>query len=459
MNEVRDLRAAFIEAACVPLDRGHATGTLEQAEAVLAAHPEVASSDIHTAAILGDDASVRRFLEHDPGDATAKGGPRNWDALTHLCFSRYLRLDRKRSDGFVRAAEALLAAGADANSGWYETHHQPAPEWESALYGAAGVAHHAELTRLLLAWGAEPNDGEVVYHTPETHDNSALKALVESGRLSDDSLATMLLRKADWHDYEGIEWLLERGADPNRLTRWGYSALHQAVRRDNELGIIELMLDHGADPTLPTRASSRSHGGDMSAVAIAARRGRGDILELFERRGIPIELSGVERLIAACARNDAATVRSIVASEPALVDEIVWEGGRLLSEFAGVGNTEGIRHLLELGVDIAALYEEGDGYFGIAKNSTALHVAAWRARHDTVKLLIERGAPIDPADGDGRTPLALAVRACVDSYWADRRSPESVEALLRAGASATGVDLPTGYTEVDELLGAFGRGN
>ena len=33
-------------------------------------------------------------------------------------------------------------------------------------------------------------------------------------------LATMLLRKADWHDTDGIAFLLERGADPNRMTRW-----------------------------------------------------------------------------------------------------------------------------------------------------------------------------------------------------------------------------------------------
>src|SRR5256712_2519799 len=94
-----DPRAGFIEAAWVPRDSGHASGTLERAEAILAAHPAVASSDVHTAAILGDDAAVRRFLEFDPGNAVAKGGPHNWDALTHLCFSRYLRLDRARSDG------------------------------------------------------------------------------------------------------------------------------------------------------------------------------------------------------------------------------------------------------------------------------------------------------------------------------------------------------------------------
>lgn len=453
-----DLLDAFIEAACVPLDSGHASGTLERAEAILAAHPHVAGSNIHTAAILGDDAAVHRFLEVDPANATAKGGPHGWDALTHLCFSRYLRLDRSRSDGFVRTARALLDSGASAKTGWIEKNHQPQPEWESALYGAAGVAHHAELTRLLLERGADPNDGETPYHAPEAFDNDALKVLVESGKLNDESRATILLRKTDWHDYEGIRWLLEQGVDPNLVTRWGKTAIHNAVLRDNALEILEVLLDHGADPTLIATRADRWNPAfsGRSAVAMAARRGRGDVLELFERRGIPVELQGVERLIAACARNDAAGVGSIAEREPKLVSEMLAEGGNLLAEFAGVGNTDGVRHLLDLGVDVGALYREGDGYFDVAKDSTALHVAAWRARHATVRLLIERGAPIDVPDGKGRTPLALAVRACVDSYWTDRRSPESVQALLRAGASVSGVAFPSGYAEVDELLRSHG---
>ena len=441
-----ELRAAFIEAAV-----WH--GTLERAEAILASHPEIASSDIHSAAILGDDAAVRRFLELDPGNATVKGGPRGWDALTHLCFSKYLRLDRARSAGFMRAARALLDAGASANTGCYEMNHAPEPEWESALYGAAGVAHHAELTRLLLERGADPNDEETPYHAPEGHDNDALKVLVESGKLSEESLGTILLRKTDWHDYTGIKWLLERGVDPNRRTRWGKTALHNAVLRDNALEIVEVLLDHGADPTLiadhPDR-SRRAFSG-RSAVAMAARRGRGDVLDLFERRGIAIELQGVERLIAACARNDAAGVRAISGRDPHLVREVLAEGGKLLAEFAGTWNTEGVRHLLDLGVPVTALYE-GDGYFDIAQDSTALHVAAWKGVPPTVTLLIERGAPIDAKDGKGRTPLALAVKACVDSYWMYRRTPESVRALLEAGASVSGVAVPSGYAEVDELL-------
>ena len=91
----------------------------------------------------------------------------------------------------------------------------------------------------------------------------------------------------------------------------------------------------------------------------------------------------------------------------------------------------------------------------IALVFVALHVAAWRASHATVRLLIERGSPIDVQDGQGRTPLALAVRACVDSYWTGRRTPASVRALLEAGASMKGVAFPSGYAEVDELLRKF----
>ena len=156
---------------------------------------------------------MRRLVAKDPGKRPRRAA-REWDALTYLCFSKYLRLDRARTDGFVRAATALLDAGASARTGFWEANHRPEPEWESTLYGAAGVAHHAELTRLLIERGADPNDEETPYHTPESFDNAALKILVESGRLTEESLATMLLRKADWHDTDGIEFLLNMAPIP-----------------------------------------------------------------------------------------------------------------------------------------------------------------------------------------------------------------------------------------------------
>src|SRR5580704_9637777 len=98
-----------------------------------------------------------------------------------------------------------------------------------------------------------------------------------------------------------------------------------------------------------------------------------------------------------------------------------------------------------------AVTEDGDPCFDIAKNSTALHSAAWRAWPSTVKLLLARGASVNVVDGKGRTALALAVRACVDSYWKERRTPESVEHLLEAGATIDGVEFPCGYAAVDLL--------
>lgn len=446
--EIEDPVAAFIRAACVPRNDSHASGTLEEAEMILERYPGVARANIHTASIRADEAGVRDFLAQDPASTTARGGPEGWDALTHLCFSRYLRLDKSRSEAFVRTAKALLEAGADPNTGWWETidlDTKPRQIIESAIYGAAGIAHHAELTRLLLEHGADPNDEETAYHAAEEYDLGAMKVLVESGKLNASGLTTLLVRKADWHDTEGIRWLLERGADPNAMTRWSYSPLQHAVRRDNRLENLELMLDHGGDFGL-------RNGRGISATQLAARRGRGDVLRLLTDRAIELQLEGVNRLIAACAVADDTAIRELIAKDPGLVHSLHPKGGTLLVEFAGTNNAEGVQRLLDLGVDVNALHGMGDGYWDVTPATSALHNAAWRGWPAVVQLLLGRGAAVNALDGKKRTPLALAVKACVDSYWKNRRTPESVVSLLQAGASTDGIEIPCGYDEVDELL-------
>ena len=235
----------------------------------------------------------------------------------------------------------------------------------------------------------------------------------------------MLIRKHDWHDYEGAKYLLERGVDPNYQRERGWIPIHHAIARNNGLETIELLLDHGADPRV------RKDG--ATAIERAARRGRGDLLALFAKRGFPIELQGVDRLIAACARDDGGAVRDIQKREPQLVEELLAQGATLLAEFASTWNTAGVHRLLDLGVPVNARYD-GDGYFDIAKDSTALHMAAWQSRPDLVQLLIERGADVNAKDGKGRTPLLLARKACTDSYWTERATPEPARLLQNAGA-------------------------
>jgi len=435
--------AAFLVAACVPRNALHNSGTTEEADAILARYPNAARANIYTAAVLADEPAVRAFLAADAKLATAPGGAYGWDALTHLCFSRYLRLDRERSEAFIRTARALLDAGASPNTGFHDTWDNK-PIFEAAMYGAAGLAQHPGVTRLLLQYGADPNDDETPYHAPESYDNTVTGILLESGKLNERSKCWILVRKADWHDYDGMKLALDHNADTNLIPIWGNTALQHSVQRDNRIDIIRLLLDRGADPLL-----RNAHG--RSAAVMAARRGRGDVLRLLAERGIDPGFEGVERLIAACALGDDAAVSVLISEEPSLRTRLLAEGATLLAQFSGVGNEPGVSRLLDLGVPVDALYA-GDGYFDIAPYSTALHVAAWRGEAQATRLLLARGANVNAVDGRGRTPLQRAVLACTESYWKGRRSPQWVAPLLEAGASLDGIEIPCGYPEADELL-------
>lgn len=445
-EDADDLMTAFFIAATAPRD-AHDSGTLEEAEQILSQHPSIRDTNIYTAAVLANEDAVRGFLEQDQSLATKVGGPLQWDALTCLCFSRYLRLDKSRSKAFVRTARLLLEAGANANTGWYETIDHPRPRQirETAIYGAAGVAKHAELTRLLLEYGADPNDEETPYHVPESYDNSVMQVLLESGKLDERSKTWMLVRKCDWHDEKGLLLALQHGADPNGVTRWGMNAFYQSVQRNNGLEMVSMLIDAGANPLIVNTRDG------LSGAQLAARRGRGDVLRLLAQRWIDPGFDGVDRLIAACALGDRVQVDALATDQPTLVTELLLLGGSLLAIFAGVGNAEGIRCLLALGVPATSTYH-GDNYFDVAQNSTALHYASWLNWPRAMKILLERGAPVNALDGKGRTALQLAIRACTDSYWKHRRTVEGIAALLEAGANADGISFPTGYPEADALI-------
>jgi ankyrin repeat protein len=343
----------------------------------------------------------------------------------------------------------LLESGVDANTGWVtEIDDPPRKLVEAAIYGAAGIAQSVAVTQVLLDFGADPNDEETPYHVAETYENEVLGVLLRSGRLDERSLVTIALRKCDWHDDAGLLLALEHGANPNFMSRWKVTPLHQSIRRDNGLVMIEQLLDHGADPLITNGIDSRN------AFQMSAYCGRGDALGVFEQRGFKFTFTGIDELVAACARGRESEARSLLDGDSRLRSAFLAMGGTLLARFAGPANDTGVRTLLALGVAPNARWQHGDGYWELAPYSTALHVAAWRANHDVVKTLIAAGTDVNARDARGRTALQLAVKACTDSYWKYRRKPDSVAALLAAGASKDGIELPTGYDEIDRLLHA-----
>jgi ankyrin repeat protein len=418
VSHTSDPHAEFLEAAV-----WH--GSLDDANAILAANPRIATESMYAAAVLGDNTAIRRFLAQDPPSATAKGGPHGWDALTYLCFSKYLRLEPARTDGFVDGATALLDAGADPNTGFFSPEHQPNAEWETALYAAAGVAHHPELTKLLVDRGANPNDVEVGYHAPETLDNRALKVLVESGKLTQATFRMMLSRKMNWHDKSGVTLLLDHGADANYPGHRGRRPLQDALAHGCPFDYFELLLDRGADPTLVDDAG-------RSVMAGAARMARVDVLELFQRRGYEGPLEGDDAFLAACARADEATARRLMAADPEILGRVQSRDPTLLIEFAGADNAPAVRLLLDLGFDIDAVRTNPNWMRGL----TALHEAAGHCRLETVRLLIARGAPLGARhEGSGRTPADVALLSITEqSEWTPHASSVPIaRALLDAG--------------------------
>lgn len=110
-----------------------------------------------------------------------------------------------------------------------------------------------------------------------------------------------------------------------------------------------------------------------------------------------------------------------------------------------LGRTGVAEFLLNEGVDPAA---------GIGTGMSAFHWAANRGNLDTVKLLIERKAPLEQKNMYGGTVLGCTV-------WSARYEPRDdhiaiIEALLTAGANIDEAEHPSGNERVDEVLRSHG---
>ena len=147
------------------------------------------------------------------GDANEPGGPLDWAPLLYVCHSVFASSPLARE---------LLARGADPNATFTNEYGEM-----SALYGAAGVVHDPELTRVLLEAGANPDDGESVYHATEARSPECLRALLEHGATAEP---IMLAHALDDERPEHVRLLLDAGADPARAAARTPSAAGAARR-------------------------------------------------------------------------------------------------------------------------------------------------------------------------------------------------------------------------------------
>jgi hypothetical protein len=130
---------------------------------------------------------------------------------------------------------------------------------------------------------------------------------------------------------------------------------------------------------------------------VAQLSGFVEMRRLLERRGArPVELSGLEALIAACLRHDAPAVAALLAERPDLIRDPA-----PLHVAAGKGDAEAISLLLARGADVHGL--DADGI-------SPLHRAAQAGSLAAVDRLLAAGADPNLRDGKWRaTALGHAV--------------------------------------------------
>ena len=355
------------------------------ADRMLKHDPTIATDSFYSAVACGNLEEVERVLAEQPQAATEKGGPKGWEPLLYLAFSR-APLAAAR-DNSVAIANALLDHGADPdvffNAG------------DSAYTPIVGVVGEGEedrpphpqrdaLAKLFLERGAKPYDQQVVYNI-HFHGTVLwyLKLMYEA--------SVRLGRGADWDD---PEWSMLDMGGYGSGARWH---LELAIKK-NDLELAEWVLSHGANPN--ARAARDRRFPQHTLYQEAVRNGLTEMADLLARHGATrseAALEGEEAFIAACLRLDRDAALALLSKHPEYL-----RSPHAMFVAATRDRADVAALLLDLGVS-PNIEASGSG------KEHPLHTAAWNDSPGVGALLIERGAEVDYREFNyGGTALGFA---------------------------------------------------
>lgn len=362
-----------------------------------------AASDVADAAMRGDHASLRRWL-----DAQLDVNAAQPDGATALHWAAY------RGDPV--AASMLLEAGANVGTANREG---------ATPLSLACLAGNPEVIALLLDGGAAPNE-----------------------RLANGETALMMAARTGVA--AAVELLIERGADVNAVENLrGTTPLMWAVAYEHP-AVVDVLLQHGADVAAQSKVVPRGRRPYLADTTRAR-------LEDFKRgvgqagRSIPVDLgTGAasrrytdEDLFNESAAPAAAPVPEPAPPAPRLSDEDVdapprngpeqWGGLTPLVFAARQGGIESAKLLLAAGADVNQVTE-----FGFTALLTAIH----NRYYGLALLLLEAGADPNLATKGGWSPLYIATdnRNIEGGDYPTRKADldhlDLIKALFASGADA-----------------------
>ncbi|WP_175996073.1 ankyrin repeat domain-containing protein [Burkholderia stabilis] len=368
-------------------------------------HPDLVADDATIACAAGDLDALKAAIAADPGWIARAGGALKLPPLVAVTHSRLGQLP-EFAVRLRACARHLLDAGADPNQrigNRFPPASLAAPDESgplSALYGAAGVNRDPVLTAMLLEAGADPNDGESLYHSLENP--VCTRVLLEHGARVGGTNA--LRRALDMRDAAALELLLAHGGDPNEpagegpTKMWGAPLLRAIAVRCSARHIAAL-LAAGADPRARTAAG-------VSAYRLAMQTGLTDVAALLRAAGAEETLGAEDAFVAACARADADDARRIQARHPELPGALPEDRLRLLPDAAAWGSADAVKVMVELGWPIAARGGDWD--------ASALNQAVFRGDAKLLAFLLAHGASWREMHGYGSDALGTLSWASVN---------------------------------------------
>ena len=345
---------------------------------LLGQHREIARDSLYTAVVCGEVEEVHRLLAERPDAARERGGAREWTPILYLCYTRFTH--QPTIDNAIAIARTLLDLGADPND-----FYMAGDARYTALVGAAGEGEQdsprqpyaAALFQLLLDRGAEPFDIQVLYNTHFSGDVLWWLELIYAQTINTD-------RGAAWKD---PEWsMLDMGGYGS-----GARFLLDIALKKRDVRLAAWVLARGANPNAAPPRDRRAS--KRSLYEESVREGFTEMTDLLLRHGaipaVPI-LDDREAFIDACFRLDRAAAEAHLRDHPEFL-----QSTDAMFAAARRDRPDVIELLLELGMPL----EIAD-----RANTRTLHHAAASNALRVAKVLIERGAEVDPRETNYDAP-------------------------------------------------------
>jgi ankyrin repeat protein len=380
--------------------------------------------NIFVAAALGDLETVTSILERSPQLATVVGGPRKTQPITYVAHAPFGIWDHTYPERQQETVKLLLKSGADPNGFVHEEGRGNIGDGRlSALYGCCRKPGNPELAQILLNAGANPNDGESLYHASELKDTRCLELLFEAG-VDKESQEYCIRRALDDENPKAVEIYLKHGTNPNHLD-W-------ALFRERSFEIVQLLVNWGADINRPSPADhwllvARIKG--LTPIQIAERNGDSQAVAYFLERDAVDNRTPRDLLIGACARADRERAEEIRIEHPGIAAALAEQDHCNLPALARSGRLESVDIMLDVGFDIEARTDDLD--------ATALLYASTNGDVPMINLLLRRGARLEVTHKYGGNPLGTAIYCA--AYFANPNGDYSraVQRLIEAGLPAT----------------------